>query len=150
MYLNMEALLHRYSASAWTYCDGCCAQVHHKMDILYIGVCHIILGQHAEYFLFLNSSTLRQYIILACQTDELHILACQTGDQLCLFCLTGEATITDTCAVGATTCHSKANCVDYQSGGFCCLCQRGYYGNGLNCLKEGINFTFYSIINRKY
>lgn len=49
-----------------------------------------------------------------------------------------EATTTDTCAVGATTCHSKANCVDYQSGGFCCICQRGYYGNGLNCLKEEI------------
>lgn len=65
-------------------------------------------------------------------------------------CLTGEATITDTCAVGATACHSKANCVDYQSGGFCCICQRGYYGNGFNCLKEGINFTFYIIINRKY
>lgn len=49
-----------------------------------------------------------------------------------------EATITDTCSVGATTCHSKANCVDYQNGGFCCICLRGYYGNGLNCLKEEI------------
>ncbi|KAJ9588281.1 hypothetical protein L9F63_018354, partial [Diploptera punctata] len=49
-----------------------------------------------------------------------------------------EATVTDSCAVGATTCHSKANCVDYQTGGFCCICVRGYYGNGLYCLKEDI------------
>ncbi|XP_069687047.1 nidogen [Periplaneta americana] len=49
-----------------------------------------------------------------------------------------ESSTTDSCSIGATTCHSKANCVDYQSGGFCCVCQRGYYGNGLNCLKEDI------------
>ncbi|XP_071454679.1 nidogen-like isoform X2 [Hetaerina americana] len=42
-----------------------------------------------------------------------------------------------TCATGGTVCHNKASCVDFESG-FCCECTNGYYGNGINCLKEDI------------
>lgn len=41
-----------------------------------------------------------------------------------------------TCSIGATSCHSKANCVDYESG-FCCHCKEGHFGNGKSCLPIG-------------
>ncbi|XP_046389156.1 nidogen-like isoform X2 [Ischnura elegans] len=43
----------------------------------------------------------------------------------------------ESCAAGGTVCHIKATCIDYDPG-FCCHCQNGYYGNGINCLKEDI------------
>ncbi|KAK0096570.1 hypothetical protein PV326_005114 [Microctonus aethiopoides] len=36
------------------------------------------------------------------------------------------------CMTGATTCHSKATCVDYEYG-YCCNCKPGYFGNGKSC-----------------
>nr|CAD7200894.1 unnamed protein product [Timema douglasi] len=48
-----------------------------------------------------------------------------------------EAGKTDSCTLGKTLCHSKSHCVDHVTG-FCCHCHSGYYGNGFNCLKEGI------------
>ncbi|XP_051169856.1 nidogen isoform X3 [Leptopilina boulardi] len=42
-----------------------------------------------------------------------------------------------TCSIGATSCHSKANCVDYESG-FCCHCKQGHFGNGKSCLPIDI------------
>ncbi|XP_011690826.1 PREDICTED: nidogen-2 isoform X2 [Wasmannia auropunctata] len=36
------------------------------------------------------------------------------------------------CRTGATTCHSKATCIDYEIG-FCCSCKQGYFGNGKSC-----------------
>nr|CAD7444676.1 unnamed protein product [Timema bartmani] len=50
---------------------------------------------------------------------------------------TSEAGKTDSCTLGKTLCHSKSHCVDHVTG-FCCHCHSGYYGNGFNCLKEGI------------
>ncbi|XP_033230470.1 nidogen-like isoform X2 [Belonocnema kinseyi] len=38
----------------------------------------------------------------------------------------------NTCRTGATTCHSKASCVDYEAG-FCCQCREGHFGNGKYC-----------------
>ncbi|XP_063989907.1 nidogen isoform X2 [Diachasmimorpha longicaudata] len=37
-----------------------------------------------------------------------------------------------TCMTGATTCHSKATCMDYEYG-FCCSCKPGFFGNGKSC-----------------
>ncbi|XP_043266975.1 nidogen isoform X2 [Venturia canescens] len=37
-----------------------------------------------------------------------------------------------TCSTGATSCHSKANCIDYEVG-YCCECKTGYFGNGKSC-----------------
>ncbi|XP_015113339.1 nidogen-2 isoform X5 [Diachasma alloeum] len=37
-----------------------------------------------------------------------------------------------TCMTGATTCHSKATCIDYEYG-FCCSCKPGFFGNGKSC-----------------
>ena len=45
----------------------------------------------------------------------------------------------ETCAIGAVLCHSKAVCVDHHPGpGFCCSCSAGYFGDGRNCLPEGV------------
>lgn len=38
----------------------------------------------------------------------------------------------ETCTTGATTCHSKAICVNYDNG-YCCQCKQGYFGNGKSC-----------------
>jgi nidogen (entactin) len=43
----------------------------------------------------------------------------------------------ETCAIGAVLCHSKATCVDH-SPGFCCRCSAGFFGDGRNCLPEGM------------
>ncbi|XP_034945839.1 nidogen isoform X2 [Chelonus insularis] len=37
-----------------------------------------------------------------------------------------------TCMTGATTCHSKATCIDYEYG-YCCSCKQGFFGNGKSC-----------------
>jgi len=41
-------------------------------------------------------------------------------------------------AGGSTSCHSQAQCVDYDPG-YCCQCSRGYFGNGRVCLTDGNN-----------
>ncbi|XP_012216144.1 nidogen isoform X3 [Linepithema humile] len=41
------------------------------------------------------------------------------------------------CRTGATTCHSKATCTDYEIG-FCCNCKQGYFGNGKSCQPNDV------------
>ncbi|XP_012343370.1 nidogen isoform X2 [Apis florea] len=41
------------------------------------------------------------------------------------------------CRTGATTCHSKATCVDYEVG-FCCHCKQGFFGNGKSCQPNDV------------
>ncbi|XP_031781812.1 nidogen isoform X2 [Nasonia vitripennis] len=38
---------------------------------------------------------------------------------------------------GATHCHSKATCIDYEMG-FCCACKQGYFGNGKSCQPNDV------------
>lgn len=33
-------------------------------------------------------------------------------------------------------CNSKANCIHFESGGYCCECQPGYIGNGVQCKSK--------------
>nr|CAD7429101.1 unnamed protein product [Timema monikensis] len=63
--------------------------------------------------------------------------ACLLSTHCPYLCPPGEAGKTDSCTLGKTLCHSKSHCVDHVTG-FCCHCHSGYYGNGFNCLKEGI------------
>ncbi|CAG7838551.1 unnamed protein product [Allacma fusca] len=51
--------------------------------------------------------------------------------------LDSSSEISSSCSVGATNCHSQAECIDYEPG-FCCACGQGYYGNGRTCLQDGI------------
>ncbi|XP_078048205.1 nidogen isoform X4 [Augochlora pura] len=41
------------------------------------------------------------------------------------------------CRTGATTCHSKASCMDYAVG-FCCHCKQGFFGNGKSCQPNDV------------
>ncbi|XP_017793749.1 PREDICTED: nidogen-2 [Habropoda laboriosa] len=41
------------------------------------------------------------------------------------------------CRTGATSCHSRATCVDYEVG-FCCHCKQGYFGNGKSCQPNDV------------
>ncbi|XP_076650087.1 nidogen isoform X4 [Halictus rubicundus] len=41
------------------------------------------------------------------------------------------------CRTGATTCHSKATCRDYEVG-FCCHCKQGFFGNGKSCQPNDV------------
>ncbi|XP_012258472.2 nidogen isoform X1 [Athalia rosae] len=41
------------------------------------------------------------------------------------------------CLTGATSCHSRAECIDY-SEGFCCLCKTGFFGNGKFCQQNDL------------
>ncbi|ODM99647.1 Nidogen-1 [Orchesella cincta] len=51
--------------------------------------------------------------------------------------LESSSEASSSCAAGGfTSCHSSANCVDYEPG-FCCQCTRGFYGNGRVCLQNG-------------
>ncbi|ESO97555.1 hypothetical protein LOTGIDRAFT_208735 [Lottia gigantea] len=55
---------------------------------------------------------------------------------------TGEVVIFEvdqeqSCLEGARQCHINAKCVDFDSG-FCCECQKPYYGNGRQCLEPGV------------
>lgn len=50
--------------------------------------------------------------------------------------LTEMPQLLQTCNEGSHKyCHSKADCFD-KYGGFCCVCQQGYYGNGRACIKN--------------
>lgn len=43
-----------------------------------------------------------------------------------------------TCAsTGRLKCHSSATCIDTRRG-FCCKCNKGFYGNGYSCLREEV------------
>nr|XP_050849041.1 nidogen-like isoform X3 [Vespula vulgaris] len=44
---------------------------------------------------------------------------------------------TPSCRTGATTCHSKATCIDYEVG-FCCSCKQGFFGNGKSCQPNDV------------
>lgn len=49
-----------------------------------------------------------------------------------------DAGVIPNCATkGRLKCHSSASCVDTRKG-FCCKCNRGYYGNGYSCLKDDV------------
>ncbi|XP_014478375.1 PREDICTED: nidogen-2 isoform X2 [Dinoponera quadriceps] len=41
------------------------------------------------------------------------------------------------CRTGATTCHSKATCIEYEIG-FCCSCKQGFFGNGKSCQPNDV------------
>ncbi|KRT78905.1 EGF-like domain containing protein, partial [Oryctes borbonicus] len=41
------------------------------------------------------------------------------------------------CAQSSTQCHTNAKCVDYDDG-FCCQCNKNYYGNGNFCVKNDV------------
>ncbi|XP_064121495.1 nidogen-like isoform X2 [Macrobrachium nipponense] len=49
--------------------------------------------------------------------------------------LVSEDKAEESCASSGSVCHSNAICKDYDRG-FCCSCQDGYFGNGINCLKK--------------
>lgn len=40
-----------------------------------------------------------------------------------------------TCATMYTLCHSQATCIDSAQKS-CCVCRKGFYGNGFSCLKD--------------
>ena len=42
----------------------------------------------------------------------------------------------DECDNGVAQCHSNALCKN-SAPGYCCECTNGYYGNGVDCVKEG-------------
>jgi hypothetical protein len=42
-----------------------------------------------------------------------------------------------TCTQGKASCHSEGQCIDHR-GGFCCQCGKSWYGDGRNCLREGM------------
>ena len=42
----------------------------------------------------------------------------------------------DECDNGISQCHSSALCKN-NAPGYCCECTDGYYGNGVDCVKEG-------------
>ncbi|KAG7272553.1 hypothetical protein CRUP_004728 [Coryphaenoides rupestris] len=48
----------------------------------------------------------------------------------------GQQYNSETCAAGRSNCGPFAECRDY-SGGYCCHCTPGFYGNGKQCVAEG-------------
>lgn len=65
-------------------------------------------------------------------------------DDLCRFVLDEVAETGASCSIGATECHSQAQCIDY-SPGYCCQCITGFFGNGRVCLQES---KLYVLINK--
>ena len=49
-----------------------------------------------------------------------------------LFSYIGEISGINLCDVGPTDCHTNATCLD-RDGGYDCVCNDGYTGNGTHC-----------------
>ncbi|XP_072895083.1 nidogen-2 [Hemitrygon akajei] len=54
----------------------------------------------------------------------------------------------ETCERNQKQCSQNGYCTDYSSG-FCCHCQSGYYGNGRQCLPEGVTQRVNGKVNGK-
>ena len=53
------------------------------------------------------------------------------------FCVDEDNDEPQSCRDDALLCHKFSDCHDRPEGGFCCRCQKGYFGDGRNCLDYG-------------
>ncbi|KAG7217936.1 hypothetical protein INR49_010312, partial [Caranx melampygus] len=65
-------------------------------------------------------------------SSQCHLIPSPAPPNRCVFAYNLE-----TCAHNRHKCSSFADCRDY-SNGYCCHCKPGFYGNGKDCVAEGV------------
>ena len=69
-------------------------------------------------------------------------------EENCLnFLLSDAFLVNNECLLGTHNCHPQAACINTQ-GGFNCVCNSGFVGDGKNCKGEPIVYCNYQISNR--
>ncbi|XP_043553581.1 uncharacterized protein nid2a isoform X6 [Chiloscyllium plagiosum] len=81
-------------------------------------------------------------------THNRHIVSVEEDDEIGTGGFTYNTGTRETCARNQGQCSQHAYCADYSTG-FCCHCHSGYYGNGRECLPEGVTQRVNGKVNGK-
>ncbi|XP_072345860.1 uncharacterized protein nid2a isoform X9 [Scyliorhinus torazame] len=81
-------------------------------------------------------------------THDRHVVSVEEDEQLGTGVFTYSTGTKETCERNQGQCSHHASCTDYSSG-FCCHCHSGYYGNGRECLPEGVTQRVNGKVNGK-
>uniref|UniRef100_UPI00398F2778 uncharacterized protein nid2a isoform X2 n=1 Tax=Pristiophorus japonicus TaxID=55135 RepID=UPI00398F2778 len=81
-------------------------------------------------------------------THDRHIVSVEEDEELGTGVFTYSTDTRETCERHQGQCSQNAYCADYSSG-FCCHCHSGYYGNGRQCLPEGVTQRVNGKVNGK-
>ncbi|XP_072125175.1 nidogen-2 isoform X11 [Mobula birostris] len=81
-------------------------------------------------------------------TSGRHVVSVDEEEELGTGVFTYNTGSKETCERNQEQCSQNAYCTDYSSG-FCCHCQSGYYGNGRQCLPEGVTQRVNGKVNGK-
>ncbi|XP_059814006.1 nidogen-2 isoform X2 [Hypanus sabinus] len=81
-------------------------------------------------------------------TSGRHVVSVDEDAELGTGVFTYNTGSKETCERNQKQCSQNGYCTDYSSG-FCCHCQSGYYGNGRQCLPEGVTQRVNGKVNGK-
>ncbi|XP_067895206.1 uncharacterized protein nid2a isoform X2 [Heterodontus francisci] len=81
-------------------------------------------------------------------TQDRHVVSVEEDEELGTGVFTYSTDTRETCERNQGQCSQQAYCADYSSG-FCCHCHSGYYGNGRECLPEGVTQRVNGKVNGK-
>ncbi|XP_078418707.1 uncharacterized protein nid2a isoform X5 [Cetorhinus maximus] len=81
-------------------------------------------------------------------THDRHVVSVEEDEELGAGVFTYSTDTKETCERNQGQCSQHASCTDYSSG-FCCHCHSGYYGNGRECLPEGVTQRVNGKVNGK-
>ncbi|XP_032883215.1 nidogen-2 isoform X29 [Amblyraja radiata] len=81
-------------------------------------------------------------------TQDRHVVSVVEDGNLGTGVFTYNTDTRETCARSRQQCSQHAYCADYSSG-LCCHCHPGYYGNGRQCLQEGVTQRVNGKVNGK-
>ncbi|XP_078090061.1 uncharacterized protein nid2a [Mustelus asterias] len=81
-------------------------------------------------------------------THDRRVVSVEEDEELGTGVFTYSTGTKETCERNQGQCSQHASCTDYSSG-FCCHCHSGYYGNGRECLPEGVTQRVNGKVNGK-
>ncbi|XP_078262826.1 uncharacterized protein nid2a isoform X4 [Rhinoraja longicauda] len=81
-------------------------------------------------------------------TQDRHVVSVEEDEELGTGVFTYNTDPRETCARSQQQCSQHGYCADYSSG-LCCHCHPGYYGNGRQCLPEGVTQRVNGKVNGK-
>ncbi|XP_048455802.1 uncharacterized protein nid2a isoform X1 [Rhincodon typus] len=81
-------------------------------------------------------------------THDRHVVSVEEDQDIGTGVFTYNTGTRETCERNQGQCSQQAYCADYSTG-FCCHCHSGYYGNGRECLPEGVTQRVNGKVNGK-